>query len=147
MSSYPVKFKLALDLVDELRECELGSWEDYSNLRVSTDPEDQREADDMIYGSVHRYAILGRVLENFPAHMHSTRGMVTVVLDNADEVAEVYYGAVSGTFQIRDTDDADSARRYRAACRICDTLRSYLLASADAHHHELVRQWPAPAGC
>lgn len=144
--NYPVKFKLAIDLVDELRECELGSWEDYTNLRASTDADDHSEADDMIYGSVHRYAILGRVLENFPAHMHSTRGMVTVVLANADEVAEVYYAAVSGTFQIRDADDEGSERRYRAACRICDTLRSYLLASADADHHALVRQWPAPLG-
>jgi hypothetical protein len=60
MITYPIRVRMSPALIEELRECELGSFEDYTGLINSGDPEDNAEARDMIFGTVHRYEILER---------------------------------------------------------------------------------------
>lgn len=129
-TNYPVRIRMKPELLAELRECELGSFEDFEALRDSVDPADQAEAKDMIFGFTHRHEILGR-----------HKGVIE--LRDANEVAEVYYGAASGTFQIRE----NSAQCYRAAVRLCNQLRPILETySTDSDIALLLRQWPRPAG-
>ena len=139
--NFPVRLRLSRVMCEELGECELGSFEDWSALEYSEGADDKQEAADMIYGTRHRYPILQDALNATKAKT------VTVVMENFNEVAEIYYGACSGTFQIARKDEGGTDAQYRCAVRICDALRPVLRESTDPDHAELLKQWAAPAGC
>lgn len=117
---YPLFVRMSAHRIEELRECELGSWED------RTDDEPAQ------FGTTHVYDILGR-------HRHK------IEMRDADEVAEIYYAAISGTFQIDRTDEGGDDRQFRAACRLCDKLRPVLRAGGDTYA-QLLGAWRAPCG-
>jgi hypothetical protein len=134
MTTFPIKIKMAQRLIDDLRECELGSYEDWQGelaeaKRTGTEPVDPP------HSGTHQYEILDR------------RHDGVIEIRSADEACDVYYAACSGTFQIRrdkyETGDGKKDERgYRAACRICDILRP-IVQETDP---ELVAMWRAPAG-
>jgi hypothetical protein len=128
--------------IEELRECEFGSWEDHqSGAETFEAVSEPAEGDTARYGSVHAYDILGR-----------HRGKIE--MRDADEVAEIYYSAASGTFQIDRTDEDEATgergvgnRQFRAAQRLCDALRPVLQEPRYAGvYDDLLRVWPAPSG-
>lgn len=127
---YPVRVRMAAHHIEELRECELGSWEDHQQGNETFEGvSEPTEGDTARYGTVHAYDILGR---------HKA----VIEMRDADEVAEIYYAAASGTFQIDRTDEGGNDKQYRAACRLCDTLRPIIAES----HADLVRAWRGPSG-
>ena len=134
---FPISFQMSSRLLDDFRECELGSYEDYVALLKGTD-EDAAEAEGNVYGDVHGYEILGRWL-----NLHATRSKIELL--DMDEVAEIYYRACSGTFQIAD-HDRTNGKGLAAARRIADRLRPVLQESKDPDHAELLRRWPEPTG-
>lgn len=142
---FPIRIRMSCALLEELIECEMGSFEDFENAK-RTNP-DNYIGESEIHGTVHRVEILKR--HECKSHQY----MGTIEMRDYNEVAEVYYGACSGTFQIDRTDEEDSAgqgnwgdRGYRAAVRLCDKLRPILQESDDPEIVQLLRQWSAPAG-
>ena len=139
---YPVIVRMAPHHIEELRECERGSWEDHqSGAETFEGISEPTEGDTARYGKVHAYDILGR-------HKHK------IEMRDADEIAEIYYSAASGTFQIDRTseyadDDPESPgdKQYRAACRLCNRLRPILQEPRYADlYTALLRRWAAPSG-
>jgi hypothetical protein len=135
--AFPIVVRFAPHHLEELRESEHPSWEDHQERNQTFEGvSDPVAGDPARYGRTHAYDILGR---------HPGR----IEMRDLDEVAEIYYSAASGTFQIDRTDEEDPNqpgvrdRQYRAACRLCDRLRPYIVES----HSELVHHWTAPSGC
>ena len=129
---FPVRIRIASDMLDDFRECELGSYEDYEGL-MQGDAEDQQEARDGLYGTTHVYEILGRALDR-------SRRLNTIELRDENEAAEVYYAVCSGTFQL-------SPRGLRAARRLADQLRPVLQEPQwEERFSTLLAQWPRPEG-
>jgi len=131
-TAFPVIIRISSALLDDFRESELGSFEDYQQMSEDERAE-ERWADE------HVYEILGR-------HLDTKRKMNRIEIRNAGEAAEVYYAACSGTFQIDRTDEGGNASGYRAAVRICNVLRPVLQEPWPYEFNELLNRWRAPTG-
>jgi hypothetical protein len=65
-----------------------------------------------------------------------------IEMRSRDEVAEVYYGAATGTFQINRKDEGGTDSWYRAAVRLCDKLRPILLEAGGEHARLAEKDYP-----
>jgi hypothetical protein len=117
---FPLTLTMKSTLLDDFRECELGSFEDYEGAE---DPEDRTRD---LYADEHVYVILGR-------HLTRDRKTSRVEIRTAGEAAEVYYAACSGTFKLHPAG-------YREATRIADLLRPLIREEFPA----LVEAWRRP---
>ena len=99
--SYPIRIKLRAPVLEELGQCELGSWEDLTG--PDPDPE----------------GLIERTLESHTYAVVERSPKTVLVINNADEAEDVYYAVCSGTFQLY---------FLRAAHKIADVLRPHALA-------------------
>lgn len=96
---FPLAIRLSARKIEELRECELGAYED-DEAKVEKGEEPDRALES------HTYTVCKRAT-----------GAVLSIAD-ADEAEDVYYAVCSGTFQLH---------HLSAARQIADLLRPYAL--------------------
>lgn len=118
---YPIVIKIKPEILELFLWSEEGAYEDSLDLDSGTDSSP--------YGEVHGYTILSR---------HKDK----IVINNAEEATEIYYRAVSGTFQIDRRDEGGTNECYKKAVSICNQLREI----AEYVDPELVKNWRAPSG-
>jgi hypothetical protein len=94
---FPIKITMNVDLLDEFRHAEMPHWEDFHTLEGEVTEEGKSE-------EPFAFDILQRWRSQ-------------IEMRNPAEVAEIYYSACSGTFQLHHT---------RAAQTLVDTLIPYM---------------------
>lgn len=114
---FPIKIRINPIALEEFRDSEYGSFED------------DEEGVTRSYSPLHAYEILGRA----PA---------AIIVNDADEAAEIYWRVCSGTFQLNNQDDGENRQYFKTACRIAAALRP----AVQEAHPSVVAVWPAPSG-
>jgi hypothetical protein len=99
--AYPIRIKLTAAVLEELGQCELGSWEDLNG--EDRDPDEDLDSRPL---ASHTYAVVER----------SPR--TVLIINNQAEAEDVYYAVCSGTFQLY---------HLHSARRIANILRPHAL--------------------